>query len=394
MVVGHLFKKYFSIFKSIRFLNSKNHADIIIWNTFNSEYIINSLNKKYSTSVVEFSNQNIYLFKSFHFFYLFIYNIFKHFNINYAYSLAVILFIKPKIIITYLSNSPFPKNLPELNKKIKFISIQYAPESPDNALKKYYYYFSWGSMSEKLFNKYGIEYKKIFTIGSLKLATFLEKYPSCEFKINNQIAFISTYRRMYHKMDFSNYSDLEKDTLYDITYCLNRLLIKTENLLKKLCERNFEVSVALANSEKTIIEKNCEIEYFSNISNKLQLVPKNNLSSYKLCCESKITLTLNSSLGFELIAIGKKVIFLINEDEFLKISQKPWGDENLLYKNIPPFLRSSFSIDELLLKIEYLNNLSLNEYIDLIKEFREFYCVNSNKTIENFNNYINEILMT
>lgn len=391
MAAGHVFKKFVIYFKAIRiFTNFKKNANIIVWNSYNSEYVIKILETNYSTQLVEFSTKNIYIFFSIEFAYNFIKYLIYYKKIEYAYAAVIISIFNPKLFISYLSNTPFPKNISKDFSDIKLVSIQYAPESPNNMLYNYEYYFSWGNMSEDLFHKYQAQYKKIYKIGSLKLATL----NSINHTINNKLVFISTYRTMYHMLDFKGYSNLEKQELYQITLCLNDLLEKSKILLKKLLDRNFEIAVAMANTDKSCYEKENEINFYNSISKKILQVPKIGLSSYSVCKDSDITITINSSLGFELIAIGKKVIFLIDEKEFLDISLQPWGKENLLYQNIPNFLRSSFNEKVLINKIDFLKSLDNNKYIEMTEEFRKYYCLSPNNTIELFNKHINEIINT
>lgn len=365
--------------------------DVLIWNSFNSQYLLEILSEKKSCRIVEFSKKRIDIFIDPRFYYIIFVNVLKKRSLSYLYLSTCLKYLKPKIVITYLSNSSFPYKIAEDFKKIKFASVQYTPETPDNILDNYYYYLSWGGMSRIVFEKFKINYSHIYSIGSLKLACYL-KSKSKRSSYSYDIGFISTYRLLYENMNFEKFSSQKKVELKDIVSCLNKILKKTNILLQELLFNKYNVCVAMSNTDRTDIESQSEFKYYKQISSKLHLLPKHNLSSYSLSENSKIILTLNSSLGFELVSLGKRVLFLIDDYEFLQQSKVPWGNFDLMYENIPNFLRSSFNFEELYNKIIYLDNLSDDEYFSITNEFRMYYCLNPDNTLELFNNSINEII--
>jgi len=386
--------KYFKILNILNFNKSiVKKVDILIWNSFNSQYILDTLSYNYTCTTLEFTKNKIDIFFSIKFIYFYLFNLINQNSLSFNYLSTNIQYLQPRLIITYLSNSPYPDKIEEKYKNIKFLSIQYTPETPDNISNKYFYYFSWASMSKIVLDKYNIDYKKIYEIGSLKLAKYLEKKESRSY-YNYDIGFISTYRLLYENMDFINYSNKKTNELQKIVNCLNKLLFKINLLLKNLVLNNYTIGIALTNTDRSFKEMESEIKYYTNISKKLKLLPKENLSSYDLSENSKIILTLNSSLGFELVSLGKKVIFLIDDKEFLDISKIPWGNDDLLYNNIPTFLRCDFKVENLISKIKYLENIDNQQYNKMTEDFRNYYCLSPNNTIELFNKYINEIINT
>ena len=385
--------KIYSFFKRIKVVKSKQY-DVLIWHSYNSEFIIKALPPNLSFWVYSNPNFELPIILTFSYIKGFVNNYICTKNIQSAIQLTFMKEFRIKIILTYLANSGFPKYFKSI-KDTSIISLQYCLETPGDSAKSHFYYFSWGAKSNKYFNLYNINCEKIVTIGSLKLGCFYDNLEAAHdnFENKNYIALISSYR-----LDYEIASGLNKSILvnYEMEYFkeLFELNIRIKNNIQKLSfEDKYEIKIALANSHKSKNEANTEINFYSAMEGNIELFSNRNLASYKTCYFSKLVLTMNSALGYEMLALGKKVIFIIREDTFLQYSNYAWNkSENLLYSHLPDILKSSTNYNEMNNKIKYLEKLNQNEYLELTQAARDYYCISPENTTNDFKKLINNII--
>jgi hypothetical protein len=382
--------KIYSIFKRIKVVKSKRY-DVLIWHSYNSEFIIKALPSNLFCWVYSNPNFELPIILTYSYFKGFFSKYLISRNIQIAVQSSFMEEVGAKVIITYLANSGGPKYLHDFN----LVSLQYYIEGPDDSFQDYYNYFSWGLSSKEYFELYKVNYNKYIRIGSLKLGCFYDEIVKNLDKNKNQnyIALISCYRLVYEESGNYNFAyNLNREIeLNKETYKLNTRIKKA--IEKLALEDDYEFKIALANSHKTEVEVNSEINFYSTIKPYLELQPNFNLGSYKLCYFSKLILTLNSALGYEMLALGKKVLFIVNEDKFLQYSNHIWIEsENLLYSHLPDILKSSTDYEEMNKKIKYLEKLNQNKYLELTQAARDYYCISPENTTNNFKKLINNLI--
>jgi hypothetical protein len=382
--------KSYSLFKRIKVVKSRQY-DVLIWHKYNSEFIIKALPPNLYFWVYPNPNLELPIILTFSYIKGFVNNYICTKNIQSSIQLTFIQELRFKIIITYLANSGIPKYLNNFNQ----ISLQYYIEGPNDSFQNYFNYFSWGWSSKEYFNRYKINYNKYFRIGSLKLGCFYDEVVknldnSCS---QNYLALISCYRLIYEESS-KCLDPVSVNRELDFNKEMHKLNISIKKSIQKLSfEDKYEIKIALANSKKTEAEIHSEINFYSSIKGNIELLPNFNLGSYKLCFFSKLVLTMESALGYEMLALGKKVIFIIRDETFMQYSNYAWNkSENLLYSNLPDILKSSSDHDELKNKIKYLEKLNQSEYLELTQPARDYYCISPENTTNNFKKLINNLI--
>ena len=150
------------------------------------------------------------------------------------------------------------------------------------------YYYVYDSMFKDIFSKF---IKSEFVIsGSIKN----NEIKLLNEKNNHDITYISEFRGT---------SESERKSLECQSYVLK--------LLDQYCERkkiNFHVALNSKRLDKKFkIDFNEEIKFIKKFSKNCVI---KNLSSYELAAQSKITVCMNSNLGYELFSRKKRVLFL------------------------------------------------------------------------------------
>ncbi len=274
-----------------------------------------------------------------------------------------ILRLKPKVVLTYIDNSPIFHIVSRICKSIPFLGIQngnrasYAfTEELIHPSHKYHIdeYFCISSKTKDLFSKYNQnDVGKYFFCGSLKEGIFFEK---------NYNEIISRKK----KYDICILSEWLPDDhpMYKTTSWKNHKISFIRNCLflsKFVEENNLSISVALRSSKKN--EENFYKEYFQNKAT-FYHQSKDGFSSYNASTFSNVTIALSSFIASELIGAGLKLLYI-----------NPFGDINFAitkkdcdwYLSEPSYVHFSEKLSLLLSQkrsIFALNNSKDTSYIN------------------------------
>ena len=156
------------------------------------------------------------------------------------------------------------------------------------------HYFTFGEYEKDLLKKYNIKYQSCKAVGSVKLGLFLEK--NTRIKNNrNCICFISQYVPLINEF---------KDD------CVKRLKTVYSNLITWNNENERRsIRIAMRNNKNDNYYIN-EVNFFElPKAADIELINNTDYSSYKAGLDSSIVVTIDSTLGFELFGLGKKVLF-------------------------------------------------------------------------------------
>lgn len=211
--------------------------------------------------------------------------------------------IDPNFCITFSDNNKLFYEL-KLKKKIKKISIQNAWRNPqDDDLLNYKkkigrnlycdYFFAFNDLIGKKYTE--IIDTKVVTVGSFKSNINLKERKNKKFDLLYISSFNNEKKLVPNsEMTVKTYHKNQPDLLRQIDFYAQN---KGENLYiygKK------EDHMEMADEEK----------YFKNyLSTKFTYVKNNRLKSLEIIDESNIIITINSTLGYEALGRGKKVIF-------------------------------------------------------------------------------------
>ena len=258
------------------------------------------------------------------------------------YSINFIEYVGPKIIITFLNNDIFFYKLKNYFKGIIFIAIQngYRFKKDDlfglNLKKKSLscdYIFCFGSNVAKKYNH--IFNSKIIIHGSTKNNLVKNKSQK-----KNWCLFISSYG-----LGGNDNEDLILPMLEE--YCNKNNLV-----LKILCRLQEQEEINYFNSFKFISNKNI----IRNLGN------KKFYNSYKILDKSKISISMNATLGYENLARGGRTLFInvktrdLNCKSFLSFG---WPKK---FKNEGKFWLNSINKKKIFKRLDFLLNSSNSKW--------------------------------
>jgi len=270
--------------------------------------------------------------------------------------------IEPEFCITFADNSRIFYEL-ELKKKIKKISIQNTWRNPldDTILniekesnKKLYcdYLFAF---NEEIGKKYlDIIDSKVIPIGSFKSNYSLKKKDK-NFKYD--LLFISSYNDKNKQI---NYLDMNIATFHknqpDLLKAINSYATKNDKKLFVYGKK--EEPSEIINEE----------EYFRDyLTNKFTYLKNDRLNSLEIIDNANIIITINSTLGYEALSNGKKVIFFdilpkVGKAKYTKFGWPyDYGSEGLFWTN-------KFDENSVLNIINKVEKLSFSEWTEKVAQ--------------------------
>ena len=312
---------------------------------------------------------------SFKFILNFIYYLLKTKKITLSFFISAIIEKKSKILITFVDNNNLISNLNKFIKNIKCFSIQNGTryksirKNSFTDIKEFPIYFTWGSFEKKLIeNNNGFMQKNIIA-GSLKYGIYKTAFKK-EIDDKKYVVFVSQWRPGKNNIFDIVHRPYESINLIEIyNFC------KANNLKFKICP-NFNFK-----SQEFLEEK----EYFSKLINNINdiLINKSSdLDSYDICDKSILIINHFSSIGFEFLGAGKKVIFLGNRKK--NFTYEPGWEQNLI--KIPDELKIfTDNKEELFKKFNNLLKMDNGSYSTLISESKQMYMSYQDK-------YLHEII--
>lgn len=276
-------------------------------------------------------------------------------NIKKNYIIQYINLVSPKIVVTFIDNNLFFYELKKYHPNAKYISIQngrrdkvFFENLKKNNKKKFFadYIFVFGYSIKKKISKF-IK-GNIIVLGSLKNNFFKKK----KYKKTNSIIYISQIK-LGRKVELTNLGE-----------------VNILNLLKKFCEKNH---LSLKIFLKDDYHNNIQFQNFMNknlpIIKKIKIL-KRKENFYELLDNYDFFVVQDSTLGYEMLARKKKVIFLpsINLSNFKLIPFTEFGFPKYLKSN-GPFWCNYFQEKRIIKIIENVLRMKKKNWDILIKEF-------------------------
>ena len=328
--------KFFKVFKIIfkvkyKISLPKKKYNLVL-DLNNSYYFVNLFNKKKTffldtrfdpdfAGTKNFQNE-INLF-------VLIYSFFKYLN-NRKYTLiqhyiiSYIRFIDPKNIITFTDNNLFFLSLKNHFNKKKLIIFQYAWNTRLTFEDMYF-----RTRKDKPFKKFNIDYTCIWGKNS---KSFYSQFINTKYLITGSIKNNFFYNKNKLKKDslifisqFRMHFDYDKKTKSFKKNSFKDNVIK--NILKYCLKHNLKLKILGCAKENYIYETN----YFNNLlgeKNFIFLKRSEGFSSYKYSSNYKYFITFCSSLAYELLIRGKRVVFLPWAEQFKIKNKKIKFDES------------------------------------------------------------------
>ncbi len=361
------------ILKAKIFIWRPKKKDILIFDKTGFETLINTLNldeKQVGCCTTRLENFNLYVL------------IKTIFNRKFSYKSYLKQYIKltnPKIVLTFIDNNLFFYLLKKDFPNIKFISIQNGYRFLNDEMlstlyknKKNYYssdfYFVFNKQLKKIMEKF-IDTNCIVA-GSLKNNKLLIKKLNSNF--TNNIGFISRFTPAILK---SVNEKNEKNPDYIVHKFSSKLLLNTA----EYCKKNNKKLKILTTKPHLLKE---EMNYYKNILRDYQyeyFIKDNTYDSYYNLFKVDVLISPSSTLGSEGLGRGLKVLYF-SEDKILG-SNFGWP---FIKELQGPFFSNNFEYSNLERMINFITNLSVEDWKKLLNEYSDYTCFfdNNNKTLK------------
>lgn len=240
-------------------------------------------------------------------------------NIKLRYFILYIQKICPKLIITFNDNRLDFYKLKKFFPSIRFISIQNGWRGYKDDIFEILDVYNLKDLSCDYiftFNKYiSNKYKNHINAKFINIGSYKSNAIEIKNSKSNHICLISQFQKFNNINDtISHYEDKP------ITW---KDFIKTDELVFKLIDslelnKDHEVTIYLRNSGKFVeIEK----KFYKKIFNKtkIRFIKKHNIKKMFAYLDScKLIITIDSTLGYEMLSRNKKVIFLTLRESISK----------------------------------------------------------------------------
>ncbi len=382
------FKKTIHTIYRINFrFDFKKNIDFLIWDLELSEHIIKLIDDKYSYQVLA-RRENVDVPLSIGFIIYLFKNIIKGNILPIPYLVAC--FLSPKIIITYIDNSINYKYIKYLNRNIRLISIQngirYDFMMQDFIGFELDIYLGFGRVEKEIMEKAGINVNKYYSVGALSLCNN-NVYGSV---VDNQadIVFISDIVSAdFHSKKTSN----TYKVFYTVYEEYTKIICNYLDLISK--ETGLSIAVAMRTNQLDpahIIETSL-YKPFRNLIR----IPRLEESSYQHCINSKLVITIGSTLGYEMLGLFKKVLFCNGITDISTASFKPPFLKNYYIDNLhDSYLIRVIELNSFKEKILKMIERPLHLHLADIKVLKKEYMNFSEPEIykSNFNDIVSEII--
>jgi len=364
-------------YKRIAWYTEKS-CDILIFDDEGSDILLNCIPAKSSFFIIK-NRVEIPLFVSLSFFVNLFFNVIEYRKPRIAIIRALIKHLKPKVIITYIDNSLAICKIKKLFPLIPLIAVQngtrfdFSVKNRDRM--EYDYYFSFGSVEADIFKQGGHTVSNFFPIGSLRAGIYLNEFFAEHKEKEFDLCYISQFDPIPH-----NSSEVDKWT-YEMIASYHEVGKRYFYLIAKFAEENkLSLCVAMRYPKNSANFAN-ENEYYSFLGQaKVEYIPQNGFSSYQAVQASRVCFTISSTLGYEALGWGERVIFAKDSKEVNSlVMQGAWTD-NLVTHRLPQ-LQRLYSLDysELSFKATELLKMTNEKYMTYSKNARKYYMNFDNK---------------
>ena len=289
-----------------------------------------------------------------------------------AYFSALIDEFKPRAIVTFVDNNSILGVYGELHSDVLVISIQNAlrgAASIKNQVGRAPLYFSFGDITKELFYETKSSYQRIESVGSLLLGLYLAENDFGQDAYD--LVFISGYRE-------SSLNDKSGGHSYE--YC--KALMDANgsiftHLLRYAKDHCRKVAVLakgkVANEGEHYAE---EREFYQELAlgSEFTLVStvKDTFKSYRTTLNANLVITINSTLAYEVLSVGRKTLFGWVSNTDLESHKEAVRYTKYLPESL---VLNNDSYEEFQEKVTALIDLRPEDYESVIEEYKSK-CVN------------------
>lgn len=345
-------------------------VDILILDTASKELVSECIPKNLTKFFIDLNN-TIPIVLNLNFFYIFFKKILLFGFSSKALFSAIIETINPKVVMTFIDNTSLTGSLSLLFPNKLFVVIQNGMRIDEfyslgiKKNEKMPVFFGFGEQQKNLLIKKGVSIQDYFSVGSLRCGLFLSKCSNSISKKNkNTLCFISQYTKIW-------------ENSIDPAFRDSNLILKSafNNTVDWSIKNGFKINLAMRRSGIGSSSYDDELEFYSyNNDSKFLSYYENEpdfFSSYKAAFKSSIIISVGSTLAFEMFGLGYKVLFCpgIHDNRF--VTKNGWNE---LFSDLPDFIKlESLESDLFNNKLDYLNNMSEDEYLKKTIKVREYF---------------------
>ena len=259
--------------------------------------------------------------------------LFNNNSISQTYCIEYIRFVNPNVVITLIDNNKKFWTYKEFFKDIKFVFIQNGTRGmtgdvfdslincKDHKKKKYFvdHMFVFGETTDRLYRKY-ID-GEIHHIGS-----FVNNLNHPVGLIKRDVVYVLQFKVTGRHESYRYKTVTGRKITWDDCYSYNDTIIK---YLLTYCEKN-NMTFSIIGRSKLPFEQAEEKKYINEIIPKgsYEYIPNNKkYTSYDELLRSKIIVVMESTLGYEMLARRRRVVYLgIREKTIDESSRFGWPE--------------------------------------------------------------------
>jgi surface carbohydrate biosynthesis protein len=357
--------------KKVRGIKKESY-EVLIVDRVGSEWLEYCIPEGCSRFIVE-KRGIIPFVKSLSFFYTFLLFFVKIREFKISWLSAIILELKPKVVMTFIDNNRFMGKLQTIFPDILVVSVQNGSRDGDSdpcfevQHKEYLsfpHYFGFGDYEFDIMKNRNCSVEKYYPIGSLKLGIFLSNFYNKKMQRYNKksICFVSQY-------------------VYSISKSLDLINVKLMKSLREMCkllsdfskDNNISVDIAMRHeldSESYQSELEFLKKFFDGDNIAFHANERENMASYQIGLDSDLIVAFHSTLLFELFGMGKKVLLCGRVDQDLVDMIGCRG----LFKSMPnECLLDSWIPDEFSKQVRSLIEMDDENFSIKSKDARKYY---------------------
>ena len=226
-------------------------------------------------------------------------------TLGYAWLSTLLHRLSPRVIVSCADNNVLLARFATEHPNIPVVLIQNAMRDTKESFNTQHdlpHYLSFGSIEAHIMESLNLNCQVYQPVGSVKLGLALERWKHSSPTVYD-LAFISHYRpEMFGENDNSIHNRIE--------HCQRRLFVTTVEYAQK---SKLDIVVLLKTREHEL--QAVEKHYYEQLAGKLPIrfivadKAEGELDTYIAGLSSSLVIHPGSTLGFELFAAGKKVIF-------------------------------------------------------------------------------------
>ena len=349
--------------------HERDSCDVLIYDEEGSDLISRCLPRNLAVQILHV-RKGLPLIKSFRFFLLLLSNISKYGITRESLITSMIQIWKPKIVITNIDNSPALAGLNAKFPKLQCISVQNGSRwdlsNPNVHPIRFGQYFTFGTVEKEILASSYCTAEQIHPIGSLRAGIFTEEHELVKVSTYD-LCFISGYTPLK-----SSYVDAWDEAITNAYHQVEKMLF--ELVAFYALSNHLSLCIAMRYSKEDL-EHVDEKRYFSfpNTASgtSFHFIPRSGYSSYEAATASRLCITSSSSLGYEVLGLGKKVLFAKDVRDLAQLVFQGSWNENYVTKYLPPLLRlHSLEPKEFSAKVKQILNMPDEKYAEYTKEAR------------------------